>query len=203
MRGDGRIFQKRGTRFWHMAYYVDGREVSESTKETDEERARRTLRKRLEEARRGEAVPHESRVTLGRVPKCESCAALLLAGRAHKRRCQTPDQRPHEHDATDTLVGMLLTDYVVKGRRSLATVCYPLRHVVDYFGAHAKAVSITADRVQRYIHARRLAEASTASINMEVQLLCRAFTLAIKARSLAAHRRPQVDRLPDDESRVR
>ena len=91
----------------------------------------------------------------------------------------------------------------MKQRRSLATVCYPLRHLVDYFGAHAKAVGITGDRVQRYIRARRLAGASTASINMEVALLSRAFTLAIKARRLAAHRRPQVDRLPADESRVR
>ena len=203
MRGDGRIYQKPGTRFWHMAYYVDGREVSESTRETDEERARRVLQKRLEAARRGEAVPHESRVMLGRVPKCESCGVLLLAGRAHKPDCSTPDRQPAEHEATDTLVGMLLTDYAVKERRSLATVCYPLRHVVDYFGAHAKAVSITGDRVQRYIHARRLDGASTASINMEVQLLCRAFTLAMKAHRLAAHRRPQVDRLPADESRVR
>ncbi len=203
MRGEGRIFQKRGTRFWHMAYYVDGREVSESTKETDQERARRALRKRLEEARRGEAVPHESRVTLGRLPKCESCGALLIAGRTHKPQCETPDWQPREQDAADTLVGMLLTDYAVKERRSLATVCYPLRHVVDYFGAHAKAVSITGDRAQRYTHARRLAGASTASINMEVQLLCRAFTIAIKARRLAAHRRPQVDRLPADESRIR
>ena len=39
MRGDGRIYRKPGSRFWHMAYYVDGREVSESTKEDDEERA--------------------------------------------------------------------------------------------------------------------------------------------------------------------
>ena len=46
MRGDGRIFQKKGSLFWHMAYYVDGREVSESTKEVDEERARRGLRLR-------------------------------------------------------------------------------------------------------------------------------------------------------------
>jgi integrase len=167
MRGDGRIFQKKGSRFWHMAYYVDGREVSESTKEIAEERARRVLRKRLEEARRGEVVPHESRLTV------------------------------------EDLVQLLLTDYEVKQRRSLATVRYPLRHVVDYFGPHTKAVAITGDRVQRYIHARRRDGAATATINMEVALLCRAFTLAIKARRLAPHRRPQVDRLPADETRVR
>src|SRR5439155_7660025 len=77
MRGDGRIFRKPGTLFWHMAYYVDGREVSESTKETDEDRARRVLHRRLEAARRGETVPHESRVVLGRVPKSGSCGVLL------------------------------------------------------------------------------------------------------------------------------
>src|SRR5439155_16262266 len=83
MRGDGRIFRKAGSRFWHMAYYVDGREVSESTKQTDEERARRELTHRIAEVRARKALPHESRVTLGRVPTCESCGALLFAGRAH------------------------------------------------------------------------------------------------------------------------
>ena len=73
MRGDGRIFRKAGSRFWHMAYYVDGREVSESTKQTDEERARRELTHRIAEVRARKALPHESRVTLGRVPTCESC----------------------------------------------------------------------------------------------------------------------------------
>jgi integrase len=150
-----------------MAYYLDGREVTESTKETDEERARRALRKRVEEARRGEAVPHENRVTL------------------------------------EDLRQMLLTDYEIKQRRSLATVRYPLRHVVDYFGAHTKAIAITGDRLQRYVQARRREAAATASINMELALVSRAFTLAIKAKRLSAHRRPQVDRLPADESRVR
>jgi hypothetical protein len=74
-----------------MAYYVDGREVSESTKEVDQERACRVLRRRVDEARRGEAVPHESRLTV------------------------------------EDLVQLLVTDYEVKQRRSLATVRYPLR----------------------------------------------------------------------------
>src|SRR5207253_3195954 len=52
MRGDGRIFQKPGSRYWHMAYHEDGREVSETTEEADEERARRKLAHRMEEIRR-------------------------------------------------------------------------------------------------------------------------------------------------------
>lgn len=183
MRGDGRIFRKAGTCFWHMAYYLDGREVSESTKEIDEERARRRLAKRIEDVRRGEAVPHESRVRLGEVPK--------------------PGTNLTEEQATQTLIGMLLTKYQVNGLRSLTTVRYPLQHLVDFFGAKARAVTITGDRVERYIRTRQLAGVATATINMEVALLGRAFTLAIKARRLALHRRPQVDRLPADESRIR
>ena len=63
-RGDGSVFQKPDTRNWHMRYSVDGREVSVSTKQTDEAAARAVLEKTLAEIRSGEAVPHEARVTL-------------------------------------------------------------------------------------------------------------------------------------------
>src|SRR5205823_1010266 len=65
MRGDGRIMKYPGSRFWYMAYSVNGKEVRESTKQTDEQRARRVLRNKIAEVLRGEAVPHENKLRLG------------------------------------------------------------------------------------------------------------------------------------------
>lgn len=65
MRGDGRIFQRKGSkRFW-IAYYVDGQEVRESGGRTEGE-ARRLLRERLTQLHRDEYVPPEhERRTIG------------------------------------------------------------------------------------------------------------------------------------------
>ncbi|MCI0404131.1 MAG: site-specific integrase [Acidobacteria bacterium] len=47
MRGDGRVCQRGG--IWYACYYVDGREVRESSKSPDEEAAWKLLRRRLRE----------------------------------------------------------------------------------------------------------------------------------------------------------
>ena len=44
---------------WSWVFWLDGREVSESTGETDHEKAQRQIRARLAEVRAGEAVPPE------------------------------------------------------------------------------------------------------------------------------------------------
>src|SRR5207245_955402 len=128
MRGDGRIFRDPGSRFWFMAYYLNGKQVRQSTGEVDERRARRVLRRRISEVLRGEVIPNEQRVTVG------------------------------------DLKEMLIVDYQVNGRRSLDTIRYPLRHVMDYFGERTKANSITTDGIERFILARREQGAANASI---------------------------------------
>ncbi len=51
MRGDGRVFKPTrngvSTRFWHIGYYVDGREVRESTGSDDRDAAKRLLAERI------------------------------------------------------------------------------------------------------------------------------------------------------------
>src|SRR6185436_2189671 len=65
MRGDGRLDREPGSRFWWMAYYVHGRYVRQSTEETDEQKARRVLRKHIAAVLHGDVVANERRVTLG------------------------------------------------------------------------------------------------------------------------------------------
>src|SRR5438093_1483969 len=86
-------------------------------------------------------------------------------------------------------------------REILARMEYPLRHLLDFFGAGAKAVAITTDRIQQYVATRQQAGAATVTINLELALLGRAFTLAARAKRLRA--RPFIPRLAADPSRVR
>src|SRR5262245_35924106 len=165
MRGDGRIMKYPGSRFWYMAYCVNGKEVRESTKQTDEQKARRVLRAKMAEVLHGQAVPHENKLTLGDL--CE----------------------------------VLTTDYRANGRRSLKTLPYSVGHIRDFFGDGAKAVAITTDRMQAYILHRQREGAASATINIELALLGKAFTLAVRARRLRV--RPYIPKLAADPSRVR
>jgi integrase len=165
MRGDGRIMRYPGSRYWYMAYFVNGKEVRESTKETDEQRARRVLRSKMAEVLRGEAVPHENKLTLA------------------------------------DLCDMLTTDYATNGRRSLKTLPYSLQHLRTFFGDASKARALTTDRMQKYVLERQRQGAANATINIELALLGKAFTLAVRARRLKS--KPYVPRLAGDPSRVR
>ena len=48
-RGEGRIFQRKGSAVWHCAYYVRGEEIRESTGQTDERKAEKYLKRRRDE----------------------------------------------------------------------------------------------------------------------------------------------------------
>jgi integrase len=148
-----------------MAYYVHGRYVRQSTEETDEQKARRVLRKRIAAVLQGDLIPDERRVTLG------------------------------------DLVQMLSTDYTIHRRRSLATLKYPMQHVLDYFDAGTRAVAITTDRLDEYIAHRLAAGSAPASIRIELALLGKAFTLAVRARKLRT--KPYIPKPEGDPSRVR
>lgn len=167
MRGDGRLRKFPGSPFWHAVYYVDGREVTESTGKADEQRAERVLRNKVAAARRGEANPHEDKVTLG------------------------------------DLCGIVRTDYDVNRRRSRKTLDYSLAHLLDYFAATAKAISLTTDRLRTYVASRQKEGAANATINIELALLGRGFTLAVQARRLGRNRVPYLPKLAQDEGRVR
>ena len=64
MRGDGFLYRPPGTRFYHFQFSLNGQRVRGSTAEIDEMRALRVLRRKMDQAKRGDAVPHEERVTV-------------------------------------------------------------------------------------------------------------------------------------------
>ena len=49
MRGDGRIFRRKRSPFWWCEYYLHGKQVRESTKETDEKKAEEYFLGRMDE----------------------------------------------------------------------------------------------------------------------------------------------------------
>ena len=165
MRGDGRLFKYKGSCYWWAAYEVKGREVRESTRERDDKKAARFLRKRVAEALRGDVIPEEARVTLG------------------------------------DLFEMLRLDYQVNERRSITTIPYHLRRLGEHFNDETKALAITTERIQQYVLARKREGAAGATINNELALLGRAFTLAIRARRLRV--KPFIPKVEPDPSRVR
>jgi integrase len=61
MRGDGNLY-KRGTTWW-CAFYVDGKQQRESAKTSDEETAKKYLRRRLKEVHAHECNPAERFLT--------------------------------------------------------------------------------------------------------------------------------------------
>jgi hypothetical protein len=157
-RGDGWLFQQPGSRYWYMGYFVDGKQVRASTKNTDREAAQAVLDRTLEDVRRGEATPQEHRLKVG------------------------------------DLWDLLRINYEVNKRRSRSTVGYVFKHVIDYFGAKTKAIRLTSDRLERYVQQRQTEDAAIASINMELALIGRAFTLAVRARRVG----PQPGAVPPE-----
>jgi len=48
-RGQGRIFQRKGSTLWWCAYYLRGKEYRESTEQRDEKKAQKFLDRKLKE----------------------------------------------------------------------------------------------------------------------------------------------------------
>jgi integrase len=148
-----------------MAYYVNGRQVRQSSGETDEQRAHRVLRSRIADILKGDVIPHERKVTVG------------------------------------DLLRMVETDYEVNRRRSRDSIRYPLRHLRDHLGEYIKALAVTTDLLNRYVLDRQREGASNATIRIELALLSKAFTLAVRARRLRT--KPYIPKPEGDPSRVR
>ncbi len=75
----------------------------------------------------------------------------------------------------------VVEDYTANGKHSLPDVKFRLRlHLLPAFG-HLRAAEFGSNHVGRYIEQRRRAEAANATINRELAIVRRAFTLAAQA----------------------
>src|SRR5262249_19168875 len=130
----------------------------------------------------------------------KSKAETMLRRRAAAVLCG--DHIPHEHKVTlGDLVAMVRADYDVHQRRSRTTVIYPLKHLRAQLGAETPALARTSDRLARDIVDRRAEGASNASIRIELAMLSKGFTLAVRARKLRI--KPYIPKPEGDPSRIR
>lgn len=93
----------------------------------------------------------------------------------------------------------VINDYRVNGQRSIDSAERRGKRLTGFFGAHTKMAAITADRIVAYVVERQDAGAANATINRELALLKRMYTLAVKDGRLFA--RPRIDILPEDNAR--
>lgn len=93
----------------------------------------------------------------------------------------------------DDLERCLLDDWSAKGRKGIAQATARLRHLRRSFSGW-DASAITTDKVMAFALARRRQGAAAATVNLEIALLHRAFTLAKRAGLVRDV--PIMDRLP-------
>jgi integrase len=93
----------------------------------------------------------------------------------------------------------VVTDFKVNGKRTLDDVEQRIRsHLLPWFGGR-RLVSVTTTDIQAYQAARQAAGAANGTVNREVALLKRSFTLAI--RSGAVHAKPFIPMLQESRPR--
>ncbi|MBF6571262.1 MAG: tyrosine-type recombinase/integrase [Candidatus Binataceae bacterium] len=128
----------------------------------------------------------------------ESQARKLLKKRIGETSAGTFIGPNEERLTFEGMAGMLLIDYQINGKRSVATLRGLIRHLSVSFGM-TKAVDITADRIAAYIAHRQREGAANASINRELAALKRMFNLAVRARKL--NHAPYIAMLSENNAR--
>jgi hypothetical protein len=96
----------------------------------------------------------------------------------------------------------LLADYKLVGNRSIYTVNYFIKALLDYFGKPARALDITGDRIAAYMRRRQQQGMSNATINREVACLRHMFNLMVKAGRLSRDHIPSASRLEEAPPRA-
>lgn len=100
----------------------------------------------------------------------------------------------------DDLIEMVESDYIANGQRSINRVRKAAKHLRRILGGSTKARAITVNRVTSYKSQRSEEGAAPASINYELAILRRAFSLAAEAEKIAAV--PKIKALKVDNARA-
>jgi len=174
MRGDGRIYQRSGSSFWWAEYSLRGETFRESTKEADEAKARKFLKRRLEE---------------------------VGADRIGARCFIGPQQ---ERVLVNTILDDLLTEYKLGGKRQIAReVTAPMESQINrlrkYFGA-MRAMQVHKRDVSDFISTLRAEGKKNASINRFLQLLQQAYKISVKADPQVLSRMLTVPKLDESDN---
>jgi len=97
-----------------------------------------------------------------------------------------------DHVTMSEILQDMIRDAETRGLRSVRTTKAHVAHLTEFFGPDL-AVSVTADRIRRYIAMRKEQKAAPGTIDRETEKLNRAFSLAVLDGKLAF--RPAVPKL--------
>jgi integrase len=173
-RGQGRVFARKGSSYWHVAYYAHGEEVREpachvrtgaklDATEKNRHEAERFLKHRMGEL---VAEKHGGRAFVG------------------------PQQ---ERVKVSDLLDGLERNYRIRDKwdAKVASVVRPLR---ERFGSW-RAVEVTSEVIGKYIESLREEGYSNATVNRRTQLLGQAFKLAMRNKEISGA--PYIPRLSE------
>ena len=165
MRGDGRIFTRKGSSYFWLSYYHNGKEVREPARHT------RTGNKiEATDANRREAEK-SLRHRLGEIA-AERHGGPSFIGPAQQRV------------TIDDLLDALEADYKLRDKDSPQFRAH-LKRIRQQFGSW-RAVDLTAEAVDRYISEEIEGEKAPATINRRTQLLAQAYKLAMERKRLSS-----------------
>lgn len=99
----------------------------------------------------------------------------------------------------EELADDLLKDYRINGRRSLDRVEWALKHLRAQFGS-SRVLTITTPAIRSYMEKRQKEGAKNGTINRELDVLKRMFSLALASEKLL--RRPHIPMLDEDNVRT-
>jgi integrase len=161
-RGTGSYYL-RGSVFW-ISYFVNGRQIKESTGSSDEAEAQRQLKVKIGEVAAGKDV--------------------------------TP-----ERATINDLTALVLADYRLRKLRDAATVNWRIdAHIKPQLGS-LLASRFTPHQVRQYVALRRSESASDATINRELAIVRRGFSLALREEPPLVRKAPYIAKLEEDNTR--
>jgi len=153
-RGEGGLFQMKGSRMWYGQWYQNGKQVRISLKTDVKQVAKKELRKRMGDAERGAAPANETR--------------KLRYG--HLRQALLDDYTQRGNKSLQTLVS---------GKETI----WGLAALDDFFGYSDKnpgtlISGINIDTIRKFIRKRQEENIGNAAINRSLAMLRRMFNIA-------------------------